>query len=234
MDRREFVKTCTLGAGLFATGGASLAGDEQARPYQRVRLLNADGSPLRSAQLPAGEQFVFHYPFAATPCFLINLGRPLHGRTGLSTESGQRYDWPGGVGAQRSIVAYSAICAHKMAHPTPSVSYISYRPARSVAEPADGVIMCCAEESRYDPAAGASVLDGPAPQPLATILLEHVAEDDALYAKGVLGGEMFQRFFSEFALRLSLENPSRDQRAPLTQAQRVVPLSTFSANVLRC
>lgn len=234
MDRRDFVKTCTLGAGLLAGGGMVLAGNEQARPYQRVQLLNPDGSPLRASELTVGEQQVFHYPFAATPCFLIKLGRPLNGRAGLSTESGQLYDWPGGVGAERNIVAYSAICAHKMAHPTPSVSYISYRPARTVAEPADGVIMCCAEESRYDPAAGASVLDGPAPQPLATILLEHAAEDDALYATGVLGGEMFQRFFTEFALRLSLENPSRDQQAPLTEAQRVMPLSRYSNNVLSC
>ncbi len=234
MDRRAFVKGCTLGAGLFASGGLALAGDARAQAYQRVQLLAPDSAPLRATELRSGEQYVFHYPFPATPCFLLDLGRPLAGRNGLVTEAGERYDWPGGVGPRASIVAYSAICAHKMAHPTRSLSYISYRAPRHDADPETGVISCCAENSLYDPAAGAAVLDGPAPQPLAAVLLEHDASDDTLYAVGTLGGEMFQRFFSEFGLRLSLENPSRDERRPLSAASRVMSLSEFSGNVVSC
>lgn len=234
MDRRAFVKTCTLGAGLIAGGGLALAGDTRVQTYQRVQLLAPDSMPLRAPDLVAGEQYVFHYPFPATPCFLLDLGRPLAGRNGLATEAGSQYDWPGGVGPHASIVAYSAICAHKMAHPTRSISYISYRKPRNDTDPDTGVISCCAENSLYDPAAGAAVLDGPAPQPLAAILLEHDPADDTLYALGTLGGEMFQRFFSEFGMRLSLENPSRDERTPLSDAVRVMPLADFSGNVVRC
>lgn len=234
MDRRAFVKSCTLGAGLLTAAGFALAGDARAQAYHRVRLLAADGLPLRAAELAAGEPYVFHYPFPATPCFLLDLGQPLPGRNGLATEAGQHYDWPGGVGPRASIVAYSAICAHRMAHPTRTISYISYRRPRHDADPGTGVISCCAENSVYDPAAGAAVLGGPAPQPLAAIVLEHDPADDALYAVGTLGGEMFQRFFSEFGMRLSLENPSRDERAPLRDAARVTPLAQFTGNVLSC
>jgi Rieske Fe-S protein len=234
MDRRAFVKTCSLGAGLLAGGGLALAGDARVQAYRRVQLLAPDGMPLRAAELVSREQYVFHYPFPATPCFLLDLGHPLSGRNGLATEAGSRYDWPGGVGPQASIVAYSAICAHKMAHPTRSISYISYRAPRNETDPESGVISCCAENSLYDPAAGAAVLDGPAPQPLAAILLEHDPSDDALYAIGTLGGEMFQRFFSEFGMRLSLENPSRDERTPVSDAVRVMPLADFSGNVVIC
>ncbi len=236
MDRRCFVKACTVGAGLIAGGGAGLAvaGDTSAHRRQRVRLVGADGTPLRAAQLAAGAQYVFHYPFAATPCFLLDLGRPLAGRNGLATEDGRRYDWPGGVGPRRSIVAYSAICAHMMAHPTRVVSYISYRTPRSEDDPETGVISCCAENSVYDPAAGAQVLSGPAPQPLAAIVLDYDAGRDELHATGTLGGDMFQRFFTEFAVRLSLENPSRDERGPLPDDVRALPLETFSANVVLC
>lgn len=234
MDRRAFVKTCTLGAGLLAGSGLPLAGDARAQAYRRVQLLAPDSRPLRAAGLAPGEQYVFHYPFPATPCFLLDLGRPLAGREGLATEAGGRYDWPGGVGPRSSIVAYSAICAHKMAHPTRTISYISYRAARKDTDPDTGVISCCAENSLYDPAAGAAVLDGPAPQPLAAILLEHDPADDTLHAVGTLGGEMFQRFFSEFGMRLSLEHPSRDERAPVSEAVRVTPLADFSGNVVSC
>ena len=58
---------------------------------------------------------IFHYPYAATPCFLLNLGRPLSLPAELKTAAAQPYRWPGGVGPQRSIVAYSAICAHQLA-----------------------------------------------------------------------------------------------------------------------
>ena len=45
----------------------------------------------------------------------------------LKTENGSTYEWPGGVGAQRGIVAYSAICSHRLTYPTRQISFISYR-----------------------------------------------------------------------------------------------------------
>src|SRR6185436_1402830 len=103
--------------------------------------------------------------------------------------------WPGGVGPRGSIVAYSAICAHKLTYPTRDISFISYRAEKTVGNKFANVIHCCSEHSQYDPAAGARVVAGPAPQPLAAILLEHDAGTDEIYAVGTLGGEMFNEFF---------------------------------------
>jgi arsenite oxidase small subunit len=49
------------------------------------------------------------------------------------------------------------------------------------------------------------VLAGPAPQPLAAILLEHDAASDELAAVGTLGGELFNEFFAKYEFRLALE-----------------------------
>src|SRR5438552_3337692 len=82
-------------------------------------------------------------------------------------------------GARRSIVAYSAICAHKLAYPTREISFIRYQEQPSKTSKG-GVIHCCAEHSVYDPAAGARVVSGPAPQPLAAIVLDYDPDQDAL------------------------------------------------------
>lgn len=234
MDRRSFVKSCTVGAGVLAAGGLPFPAGASMHAYRRVRLLGDGGQVLRVGDIVSGQAYVFHYPFAATPCFLLNLGRPVPGQPGLRTEGGERYDWPGGVGPERSIVAYSAICAHKMAHPTPVISYISFREARNGEDPETGVISCCAENSRYDPFSGAAVMSGPAPQPLAAILLEHDAASDELFAVGTLGAEMFQRFFSEFEARLSLEYSPGNVRMPVAGEVPVKRLAEFSANVVSC
>ena len=175
---------------------------------------------------------MFHYPYTVTPCFLINLGRPAPGRNGLRTEQGVAYDWQGGVGPQRSLVAFSAICAHKLTHPTPAVSHISFRPRRSDHEPEAGIITCCSENSRYDPLRGAEVISGPARQPLAAIILEHDPRDDGLYAVGTLGGELFQRFFTEFERRLSVQYPNGGAQQLVSGQIPAIPLEQYSANVL--
>jgi arsenite oxidase small subunit len=79
--------------------------------------------------------------------------------------------------------------------------------------PDQGHQLCCSEHSQYDPAEGGRVLAGPAPQPLAAILLEHDAASDALFAVGTLGGEMFNEFFSKFEFRLALEHNGSPKRA---------------------
>lgn len=156
MKRRSFVKACGAGVSCAALA-ASLphALSEAAasmRRYPRVLLTNGSGQPLQASALTPGKQWIFAYPFRATPAFLINLQAPVDPVDGLVTETGEPYRWPGGVGPAQTVVAYSAICAHKLAHPTPSLSYISYRPARAADDPPAGLITCCAENSRYDPA----------------------------------------------------------------------------------
>ena len=207
MERRRFLQVCGAAAASFGAG--NLAADVRPQLYGRAKLLDAKGAPLRSAQVPSGRTLVFHYPYASTPCFLLNLGRPAKASTTLKTADNQAYEWRGGVGAARSVVAYSAICAHKLTYPTRDISFISFRTEKGPGNRHANVIHCCSEHSQYDPAEGARVVAGPAPQPLAAILLEHDERTDELHAVGTLGGEMFNAFFEKFAFRLQLEHGAR-------------------------
>jgi hypothetical protein len=54
---------------------------------------------------------------------------------------------------------------------------------------------------------------GPAPQPLAAILLEHDPNNDGLYAVGTLGGELFNEFFRKYEFRLALDHSGRPRAA---------------------
>ncbi|MBI1943793.1 MAG: Rieske 2Fe-2S domain-containing protein [Betaproteobacteria bacterium] len=211
MQRREFIQFCAASAA--ATGApAAVAADARPQFYSRARLVDPSGTPLRASAVPPQRNLIFLYPYASTPCFLLNLGRPAKESAQLLTADKRSYRWQGGVGARRSIVAYSAICAHQLAYPTREISFISYRTEKSARNRIANVIHCCAEHSQYDPAEGARVVAGPAPQPLAAILLEHEAESDALYAVGTLGGEMFNKFFAKYSFRLSLENGEAARR----------------------
>ena len=231
MERRGFMKFCAASAAALAAPG--VAADARARFYSRVKLIDEEGAPLRAATIPARRNLLFHYPFAATPCFLLNLGRPAAGSASLKTVAGEPYQWTGGVGAGRSVVAYSAICAHRLAYPTRDITFISYRPEKSAVNRIGNVIHCCAEHSQYDPAEGARVLAGPAPQPLAAILLDHDSGTDELHAVGTLGGEMFGEFFDKYAFRLSLEHGA-GARSPVSGACVVQDLESYSRLRMKC
>ena len=231
MERREFIRFCAASAAAAGTPAVSAG----ARPhlYQRVKLVSEDGAPLRAGDVPANRNLIFHYPYAATPCFLLNLGRPVQAAAQLKTVDDKPYEWRGGVGAGRAIVAYSAICAHKLTYPTRDISFISFRAEKTIGNKFSRVIHCCSEHSQYDPAAGGRVLAGPAPQPLAAILLEHDERTDTLYAVGTLGGEMFEAFFEKFAFRLQLENGGAARRA-VNGVSPVTPLERYCKQQVKC
>ena len=242
-SRRSFVKLCAGAAAAVGVAPQALAAASAAplRHYERVRLTGADGAPLRAGDLETGTSYVFNYPYATTPCFLIDLGRPVDTPESLQTEAGVEYLWPGGVGSNKSVVGFSAICAHKMTHPARTVSFINYRHGpvsfrnhgKKLVQ-REGVIFCCSEKSVYDPARGARVLGGPARQPLCTILLEHDPAEDALYALGSYGGEMFEKFFRSFAARLQLEWGMSDVRARVEGTSRVMPIEEYSRTQMLC
>jgi Rieske Fe-S protein len=231
MERREFVKFCAASA-LASAGPGAVAADSQPRLYTRAKLVDEKGAPLRTGAIPANQNLIFHYPFAATPCFLLNLGKPVAAPVQLKTAENQAYEWRGGIGPARSVVAYSAICAHKLSYPTRDISFISFRTEKSARNRHASVIHCCSEHSQYDPAAGARVVAGPAPQPLAAILLEHDAGADEIYAVGTLGGEMFNQFFEKYAFRLALEYPTpKDQ---IAGSCVVHPLDNYCRQQVKC
>jgi arsenite oxidase small subunit len=203
MERREFVLGCAVALAI-----SPLAVRAEARPryYGRARLVDPGGNPIKASALPADRNFIFHYPYAGTPCFLLNLGKPTRSAADLKTASAESYHWAGGVGPAHSVVAYSAICAHRLTYPTREISFISYRAERTQPNRFGQVIHCCSEHSQYDPAEGARVVAGPAQQPLAAIVLDHDPASDGLYAIATLGGELFDEFFSKYEFRLTLEH----------------------------
>ena len=235
MQRRRFMETCsgallcsTLAETALAAGAAGAP-----RQYQRTRLMDETGAPLRASEIPPRRNLVFAYPYVATPAFLLNLGKQPAKAAQLADGSGNGYRWPGGVGPARSIVAFAAICAHQLAYPAREISFISFRDQAGGANRRGDVIHCCAEHSQYDPAAGARVLAGPAPQPLTAILLEYDAGEDTLTATGTLGGEVYDAFFAKYDFKLGMEHGGR-QRDLVSGETRVQPLEKVCRQQVRC
>lgn len=228
-------------AGLLAAS-ASARSQQVAAPYQgfrRVTLIGEDDRPLRPDALTAEQEYLFFYPYRATPCFLLDLGRPAPPAE-LQTAAGERYRWPGGVGPRRSVVAFAAICAHKLSYPAKPVSFIGYR-SRPVGylgpdngiERRPAVIQCCSEHSIYDPFQGARVLSGPAPQPLAAVALEQDLGHGGLIATGVFGGLVYERFFERFGYKLAIEYNDR-ARELVSGGVSVVPTERYCRQRIQC
>ena len=209
--RRELMRQAACVAGAWAAAGAlpAVAAGEVQR-YPRSLLVDVHGNPWTTRQLKTAEPFLFNYPYTASPVFLIAFEREVPA-TELLTKDKQHYAAPAGVGPNRTIVAFSAICAHKLMYPTTAISFIGLRDGQR-GEPAH-VIHCCGDNSRYDPLHGGRVIDGPAPQPLAAVMLEWDAASDRLYAVGTRGGEMFDAFFEKYAMKLELETGSSSRKA---------------------
>ena len=233
MERRQFLTTCAVlsGAGFLASDAARA--DTPPRWYARTRLTDIHGRPIRARDLAADTNYVFQYPFAATPCLLVKLSRPVTVAANLKREDGGVYEWQGGVGEERNVVAFSAICAHKLAYPTREVSFIRYQRERSATSAAQ-VIHCCADHSVYDPAQGARVIAGPAPQPLAAVLLEYDRAEDGLHALGTQGAEQFDPFFTKYQLKLSLEYGRGGGRALVSGTTVLRELTNYCRTTIQC
>jgi arsenite oxidase small subunit len=228
--RRSLIREAACVAGAFAAAGTLPAFAAQPQRHARTLLVDPFGDPFRIAMLEPGQAHLFNYPFAASPAFLLAMDRTVDASEHV-TEAQQRYSAPAGVGPRRSVVAFSAICAHKLMYPTPQISFIGLRKGFPGEPPQ--VIHCCGDNSRYDPAQGARVLAGPAPQPLAAVLLEWDAQADRLYAIGTQGGEMFKAFFEKYAFKLETELGPRSRDAAGATA-RVQPAAAYSRQWQSC
>jgi len=232
MNRRDFLGSCTLG--IAAMTRAHAAGDAEIRRYARSLLVDAQGAPIRQAALATETNYVYQYPFAATPCFLLRFPETLAPVPALPREHDAPYAAPGGVGPARNVVSFSAICAHKLAYPTRDVSFIRYQKSRSPTS-SGRVIHCCADHSVYDPTAGARVVAGPAPQPLASIALEYDASRDELWAIGTIGAEQFEPFFEKYAFKLELEYGGLERaRKPVETTTVVRELTNYCRTTIEC
>lgn len=243
MDRRAFNKVCTsLIAG--AAGLSRNAHASEQRSFPRSRLVDDNDNPLQADALSIGSSHVFHYPYVTTPCFLIRLATTEQSMSQSDTElrdrAGNIYHWRGGVGEDSSIVAFSAICSHKMTHPAKPISHLNFRSESKDFIDHEGnsrqqsqVIMCCSEHSIYDPSQGAKVLSGPASQPLASIALE-VNSRGELIATGSYGGDMYDSFLDKFGFRLAMEAGVTDARTSVGETTRAIAADRYSQQQIKC
>jgi Rieske Fe-S protein len=189
--KRNLLKLLVL-AGVAGAAGGGLAGGslQYAQPplvgitsFPRVQLLDLDGSALTVAKALAeysvntNDVLLFNYPLRNEPNFLLNLAPPKGGSGGASNV-------PGGIGPNKTIVAYSAICQH-LGCPAPAISY--YPPGTCPQTPGGQpfYIHCTCHGSTYDVTNGASNLTGPAVLPLPQIVLEWNQTDDSIWATGM-------------------------------------------------
>lgn len=235
MDRRSFIKVCGVSAAAIAAGTqAQLVYSGTAKDFARVKLVDANGQPLKASSLSQSEAYVFGYPYAGTPCFLISLPKAAPAGASLKTEAGEEYSFAGGVGPNKNIVAYLAICTHQLAHPEKKGSVMGYNAGHSETAGRAAVITCCAHNSAFDPADGARVLTGMASQPLPAIRLEHDAATDELYATGMYGAELIDEFFKKFKAKLNQEFGIGKYREEATGTAKTMLLSKYSAEADSC
>ena len=240
MDRRNFLKV-VAGATVVAINPSLISGKLYAADgrlyvaYEKTQLLDAAGKPIKASSLEQEVNYIFNYPYASTPCILVNLPKPTQQDVELTAENGEKYVWKSGVGKNRTIVAYVAICTHQLTHPTPNDSFIMYVPqkTKTMAYDKSGVIVCSSHLSAFDAAAGAKVLGGAATQPLSAVVLEHAA-DDTLWAVGILGLDKFQDYFKAFKPELKqFYNGPAEAKKLVSISAKTVKLTEFSKDLIQ-
>ena len=233
-SRRDFVRACAALAALAAGRNGRLAEAAQAADgLPKVKLVGADGKPLAAGNLAVDENYVFLYPFASTPCLLLRLGAaPPNNIEGSGDK--MTYKWPGGVGQDKAVVAYSAICAHAFTRDSKRTSFLTYSKDKNKISGNATAITCCAHGSVYDPAAAAKVLAGPAPYALASITLDWDSTSDELSAAGLLGTPQFDQLFSTQKDDLIAEFGRGGFREQIAGQTVVVPIASFSQDIIRC
>ncbi len=103
MDRRSFLESCSACAACLSTAAATFSAwgaEAKPKPYAHALLVTDRGEPMRASELKAQTNYVFHYPFVATPVFLLDLAKPVAPHA-LSTPERTADRWPGGVGRNR-------------------------------------------------------------------------------------------------------------------------------------
>jgi Rieske Fe-S protein len=199
--RRNFLKAMIIVAGLSVFVGM-LRGLEVLVPpkvgleeFPRLLLVDERGNPIKASSIPVnGRQIaLFPYPLNNEPNMLLNLGdengKPVEVPpiTVVIPQNGVSYEFPGGVGPSRSIVAYSAICQH-LGCTFPELTF--YPPGVKVMTangPMDKIIYCRCHGSTFDPYRGGAVVTGPTVRPLPAVVLEWDPSTDELYAVKMIG-----------------------------------------------
>jgi arsenite oxidase small subunit len=160
LSRRIFLKSS--GGAAAAVGAAVMPGAAQAAgPANGVSTTTTLTYPKRivgkAGAMPVNQAQSFTYPDPSSPCYAIRMGNKV----------------PGGVGPNRDIVAYSAMCTH-MGCP---VAY-------------DGgtrTFKCGCHYSIFDPENGGQMVCGQATEDLPRVQLSYDTKTDTVTAVGIDG-----------------------------------------------
>ena len=241
MDRRNFLKVIGATGVYMAVSPATISGKLYAddgtlfTAYEKVQLLDAAGAPIKASSLKKETNYVFNYPFVSTPAILLDLEDPTQKDITLKSEDGEEYIWKGGIGSKGTIVAYSAICSHQLAHPTPDDSFLQYcqKDKKTMAYKHGGIMVCSSHLSAFDVGNGCKNLSGPAEQPLASIIIE-IAEDDTLWASGVLGPDKFHEYFKAYKPELKkFYGGKRKGKKPVKESAKMVTLNEYTKEIIQ-
>lgn len=159
LSRRIFMMTSGGSAAALATSqlGTAHAAPSSAAGAGATTLNYPRRAVGKARAMPVNEAVTFNYPDASSMCYAIRMGAPV----------------PGGVGPDKDIVAYSAMCTH-MGCP---VSY-------------DGgtkTFKCGCHFSVFDPENSGQMVCGQATEDLPRILLEYDARTDSVQAVAING-----------------------------------------------
>lgn len=148
LTRREFIRisSATAAGGLVPRVAAAAPSLPAAYPVVPIVELRA---------LKVETPFPFSYPDASSPAVLLRLKQPA----------------AGGVGPDRSIVAFSTLCTHKGCP-------VAFRPERKL-------LICPCHWSSFDPAKGGQMVIGQASQSLPQITLR--MQGETVQAVGIEG-----------------------------------------------
>lgn len=150
ITRRNLLKTAgCAGAAALVLGGLAGKASASGGNYPQVKIANIKN-------LTAGKTVKFDYPLAGRKNILVNLGCSVDG----------------GVGAEKSIVAYSAFCTHLGC----GVDM----------DKESGMLICECHQSIYDPKQSGKLIEGPSPSNLPMIALD-VDKNGDIFAVGVAG-----------------------------------------------
>jgi len=239
MERRNFLRFSATSAAVAAITPSLITEKLYAedgslfKTYEKVQLKDAEGNALKAAALVEDENYIFAYPYAATPALMVNLKEAVAKDVKLKAADGTEYTVRGGVGAKGTIVAYSAICAHQMTRPTKDMSMFNYVPTsgKTMSYDKAGVFVCSSHLAAYDPKQGGKVVGGPAPQGLAQIVLE-IDADDNIWAVAVLGPDKFEEYFDAFKAEQKKEFGRRGAKKLIKDEAKVQKLKNYTADII--
>jgi len=240
MERRNFLQISVTTAVAIAISPALITQKLYAedgslfQTFEKVQLKDAEGNPMKASSLVTEENYIFHYPHAATPAIMVDLPTPSEKNITLKAEDGTEYIFKGGTGKKGTLVAYSAICPHQLTYPQKSMSMFQYvgEKGKTIAYDTGGVFVCSSHLSAFEPKKGGKVVGGPAGQGLAQIILE-IDADDTIWAVAVLGPVKFQDFFDAFKQDLKAIYGRRGAKKLVKTDVQVQKLKNFSAELIQ-